>query len=234
MQVSENCQDCCLSMGKKIAQLTKVIFQLHSKNEENDEFIKALKRSYEREIDSIVNGADRIIVKQSEALQTQIDSNQQSIKFKELLEQEQKQRNQTLSDIENYKKQIEEKEAILSKEEEGKLNKYMTGISDLKSKYDNQFKVLTEQLNKAVSDKETLELVHAKEIENHVKSHNHKYNELLKAKLTSEEKIMQQNEKEKLEITTKYEKELAEAIKKISGSEKTQEILEKQVSILIF
>lgn len=38
-------------MSKKIAQLTKVIFHLHSKNEENTNVSTACNNAYEREIE---------------------------------------------------------------------------------------------------------------------------------------------------------------------------------------
>lgn len=38
-------------MSKKIAQLTKVIFHLHSKNEENSTSVTASNNAYEKEIE---------------------------------------------------------------------------------------------------------------------------------------------------------------------------------------
>ena len=42
------------SMSKKIAQLTKVIFQLHSKNEENSTYQSALTATHEKEMEIIL------------------------------------------------------------------------------------------------------------------------------------------------------------------------------------
>jgi hypothetical protein len=41
-------------MSKKIAQLTKVIFQLHSKNEENSTYQSALTVTHEKEMEIIL------------------------------------------------------------------------------------------------------------------------------------------------------------------------------------
>ncbi|KAF4722822.1 hypothetical protein FOZ63_018548, partial [Perkinsus olseni] len=60
-------------MCKKIAQLTKVIFHLNSKNEENERLVQAHKRAYQRDIDTLtVEYNQRVaalsdIVKQSKA-----------------------------------------------------------------------------------------------------------------------------------------------------------------------
>jgi 5,10-methylenetetrahydrofolate reductase len=56
-------------MSKKIAQLTKVIFHLHSKNEENTQYQNALTGAYEKEIETILKDANNIINRQREALE---------------------------------------------------------------------------------------------------------------------------------------------------------------------
>jgi hypothetical protein len=56
-------------MNKKIAQLTKVIFHLNTKNDENQAYLQTQQDSYEREIELIVNEANGIIRKQREALE---------------------------------------------------------------------------------------------------------------------------------------------------------------------
>ena len=48
-------------MSKKIAQLTKVIFHLHSKNEENSLYQQALVNAYEKEVETILKDSNTII-----------------------------------------------------------------------------------------------------------------------------------------------------------------------------
>lgn len=48
-------------MSKKIAQLTKVIFHLHSKNEENNTLQTALQNAYEKEIETLLANANGVI-----------------------------------------------------------------------------------------------------------------------------------------------------------------------------
>ena len=56
-------------MSKKIAQLTKVIFHLHTKNEENKSFKTALTNAYEKEINTILNDCNQVIDKYRNALE---------------------------------------------------------------------------------------------------------------------------------------------------------------------
>lgn len=55
-------------MSKKIAQLTKVIFHLHSKNEENQNTQTASNNAYEKEIETLLIAANSVIAKQKDAL----------------------------------------------------------------------------------------------------------------------------------------------------------------------
>ena len=55
-------------MAKKIAQLTKVIFHLHSKNEENGNMQTAIQNAYEKEIETLLGNANSVITKQKESI----------------------------------------------------------------------------------------------------------------------------------------------------------------------
>ena len=55
-------------MAKKIAQLTKVIFHLHSKNEENNNMQTAISNAYEKEIETLLGNANGVITKQREQI----------------------------------------------------------------------------------------------------------------------------------------------------------------------
>ena len=48
-------------MSKKIAQLTKVIFHLHSKNEENSQDSASLTGADEKEIETILREANNVV-----------------------------------------------------------------------------------------------------------------------------------------------------------------------------
>jgi len=50
-------------MSKKIAQLTKVIYGLHIRNEENKSFRQALTKAHDREIETIVKESNQIVGK---------------------------------------------------------------------------------------------------------------------------------------------------------------------------
>lgn len=73
-------------MSKKIAQLTKVIFHLHTKNEENQQYHQSFINAYEKEIESILKEANSVINKQRETIDKQKSQNNLKEKIKELEE----------------------------------------------------------------------------------------------------------------------------------------------------
>lgn len=56
-------------MSKKIAQLTKVIFQLHNKNEENSLYQTSLSNAHEKEMEVVLTQANDIITRQKREIE---------------------------------------------------------------------------------------------------------------------------------------------------------------------
>jgi primosomal protein N'' len=71
-------------MSKKIAQLTKVIFHLHSKNEEHLQFSTSLTNTHEKEMEIILKEANEIISKQKNEISKAKENNKLAEKIKEL------------------------------------------------------------------------------------------------------------------------------------------------------
>lgn len=69
-------------MSKKIAQLTKVIFHLHTKNEENANMQVSIQNAYEKEIETLLGQANSVILRQKEAIQKAQEAQNVKEKFK--------------------------------------------------------------------------------------------------------------------------------------------------------
>lgn len=82
-------------MSKKIAQLTKVIFHLHSKNEENNNAQTASNNAYEKEIEQLLITANQVIAKQKDALKQAQDGTQWKDKIAALESQHLQERNES-------------------------------------------------------------------------------------------------------------------------------------------
>eukprot|EP00831_Metopus_contortus_P070651 TRINITY_DN6446_c0_g1_i3.p2 TRINITY_DN6446_c0_g1~~TRINITY_DN6446_c0_g1_i3.p2 ORF type:complete len:142 (-),score=46.24 TRINITY_DN6446_c0_g1_i3:177-602(-) len=130
-------------MSKKIAQLTKVIFHLHTRNEENEELMKALRKAYEREIDGIVRDANAIVLKQKEALQAQKDAGDITAKLKEQQERHESDKKAAYQEIERYKQAISDKESRAISEKEDQLKRLKDEVEGLKTRYEDKIKNLS-------------------------------------------------------------------------------------------
>ena len=195
-------------MSKKIAQLTKVIYHLNSKNEDHTDDLNALADAYETEIDGV-----------SDALQAQVrgltcrcfpcvlscrnqilkDAYTKINKFKEKLEerkevdrqqqavdefkkQHEKEKAEAIEAFENFKASAKEREKELKAGYEDRINKMVKEMDSMKA----EFKKRVDEFNNAVKkldsqggeQVEELKRKHAQEISDHVKQANAKYNEV--------------------------------------------------------
>ena len=108
-------------MSKKIAQLTKVIFHLHSKNEENQSYHQALSGAFEKEIETILKEANSIINRQKDALDKMKEQNNVKDKLREIQESHELEKRETQRQFEEYKGKVKEKESQIEKEYQNKL-----------------------------------------------------------------------------------------------------------------
>lgn len=103
-------------MSKKIAQLTKVIFHLHSKNEENVHYQNSLTGAYEKEIEIILGQANNLVNRQREALEKQKEAANVKGMIKELEDRHTLERKETQKQFEEYKQKVKERESAVEKD----------------------------------------------------------------------------------------------------------------------
>jgi len=236
--MSSKHSDADYKMFKKIAQLTKVIYHLHTRNEENEEVVKGIKRAYEKEIESIVKDANSIISRQKEAIRVQKDSVDLKAKFTALHEKQELEKKQLQADFNSYKQQVTDKENKMCNEKEETLRKIKAEVISLKGSYECKLESLSKLAKGNESLKKTMEdmkRLHKEEIENHIKENNKKYSDLLQSKFADEDKLKSGHEKEKAEIIAKYEMKIKELLKKAVDDEKgrLETIIEEEVIFYI-
>ena len=103
-------------MSKKIAQLTKVIFHLHSKNEENAQYQSSLVGAYEKEIETILREANTIVSRQKDALEKAKEGAKVKEMIKEAEERHTQERKETQKQFEEYKLKVKDREAQVEKD----------------------------------------------------------------------------------------------------------------------
>ena len=108
-------------MSKKIAQLTKVIFHLHSKNEENSTMSTAVQNAYEKEIETLLNSANGVISRQKEALTRAQEGEAWKAKIRQLEQQHIEDKKESQEQFKEYKARLLSKEQALEAEQKAKV-----------------------------------------------------------------------------------------------------------------
>lgn len=212
-------------MSKKIAQLTKVIYHLNTKNEEHTDDLSALSDAYETEIDGILKDAYTKVNKFKEKLEERKSVEQQQQAVDEFKKQHEREKAEALAALEEYKKQAKEQEKKTVKEFEKRLNNAAEAYEQTRL----DFKKRIEEFNATVKkleaeggiEVEKVRRKHEKELADHVQQNNFKYNEMLRQRLDAEEKLQQQLEgalakarkEAEAEVNKKVKQALAEAEK---------------------
>jgi len=216
-------------MSKKIAQLTKVIFHLHSKNEENVHYQNSLTGAYEREIETILREANTIVNKQKDALEKQKEASNVKAMVKEMEERHTQERKETQKQFEEYKGKIKDRESGVEKEYQMKVSDMRLEVMDAKKRFEQRIEDFKKQLLEYRSNNDVideLKKAHQKELGNHIQEHNRKYNELLKDKLNMEDQLKAQYEAEKAALIKEWEKKLKEAVERARKEEQERARME--------
>lgn len=198
-------------MSKKIAQLTKVIFQLHSKNEENNQAQQAIGSCHEKEMEIVLKQANDVILKQKNEIMKLKEGADLKQKIKELEKEHIKERKDSQKEYELYQQQATEREAKLEKQYKEKAQDMKMDLQDMKKKFDERCEDFKRQLQNFKNNNEAIEALkkaHAKELAAHVQEHNRKYNELLQQKMDSEDALKEQAEKERKKLIAEAEQRL--------------------------
>ncbi|GAB5360249.1 hypothetical protein AAMO2058_000611500 [Amorphochlora amoebiformis] len=204
-----------LRMSKKIAQLTKVIYMLNTKNDEHQYELKGLEESYESEVQDILKSAYEKVTK-----------------FQSMLEQKSQ---ENISDLKKTIEALKAKNEKQQQEYDGKIMEYQQASEKLTKS--TKEKVITlrrevEQMKKAFMSKsgmeskslKTVQDSHKKEVADLVQTSNQKYRTMLNERLNVEDTL--KNKLKDLQFQLSQVKTGKQRLKE--EMEKIQEALNKQ------
>jgi len=93
-------------MCKKLAQLTRVVFILNTKNDENDAIVESVISAYEMELDNITKEANQVINQLKKNIEKLRDSNNIEDKLTIINQKFEDCSNKYVQDYENYKQLV--------------------------------------------------------------------------------------------------------------------------------
>lgn len=167
---------------KKIAQLTRVIFHLNTKNDEYESNLRAVVAAYEDELEGLIATYNSTVSRLKES----INQNNKSSEFKTQLKDFQSRieidKQKSFSEFSSYKRKVEDQET----KNKSEIEKYKSELELMTMKYEN----FESKLRKYVDESEHSKGMASQEMAEYVREQNEKYNELLKKKLDSDEMLL--------------------------------------------
>ncbi|XP_064781661.1 protein FAM184A isoform X1 [Oncorhynchus masou masou] len=104
----EYTQDLHLKMSKKIAQLTKVIYALNTKNDEHEDEMESLREAHEDEVQHIVTETHDKIMQYKSKMVDEVDLKRHLQSLEESVELHEHMKRQALAEFEMYRQRMED------------------------------------------------------------------------------------------------------------------------------
>ena len=196
-------------MSKKIAQLTKVIYHLNTKNEDNQSMIEALQAQHQVEIDMVAKEALTRMATTKELAEMKQKMLATAGQMEKLNKKHADDKAKTIADFEKFKDMVKEREDKYTTEFEQKYDflnaDYEKANASFQSKlsaFEDAKKRMQERLDDALASggdvAADLKKAHEKELQECIRAANDKYQAMLVDQLALQEQLKKEYE-EKLE-----------------------------------
>ena len=187
--------DLHLKMSKKIAQLTKVIYALNTKNDEHENVLENLKTAHEEEMQKLMAETKEKMSYFKTRLNAVSEQRQKIDVLESHLTKERLQREEALSVFEKFKRRSEDEETRLKSEFSDKILVMSKELLSAKKQFEERLKdfqatrkLLEEDRDKAI---EQLKSKHHDEIDQLMKAHRVRYDEVVREKEKLEKEFQQ-------------------------------------------
>ncbi len=199
-------------MCKKIAQLTRVIFVLNTKNDENDALIESIVEAYEKEIESLTKEASSVITTMKKA----VEKMKENLNVDEKINSINKKYDDSVYgftlDYDKFKKEATRKEKQIIEDYQEKYDKMWKDLADIRKIYETKIsdmsRKLEEDRKQLIAEKEHIKNSLNKELENTNKNYIEKINAINEENKNKEERMRQEFQYVKDKLLEEYEKKI--------------------------
>uniref|UniRef100_A0AAY5L8H6 Protein FAM184A/B N-terminal domain-containing protein n=1 Tax=Esox lucius TaxID=8010 RepID=A0AAY5L8H6_ESOLU len=221
----EYTQDLHLKMSKKIAQLTKVIYALNTKNDEHEAAIQTLKEAHEEEVQQILSETREKIMQYKSKISDEMDLKRRIQSLEESMELHERMKRQALAEFETYRQRVEDMQlcteaqhtqrvVTMSREVEEMRHSFeekLRSFSTAQAQFEQEKKLALEEL-KANHRQEVSELLrsHQSQNQNYSKDQE-KLGQLHKAEVESLTERVEELKGDKKRLVEEYEAKLNKA-----------------------
>ncbi|XP_036849377.2 protein FAM184A isoform X7 [Manis javanica] len=166
--------DLHLKMSKKIAQLTKVIYALNTKNDEHESVIQALRDAHEEEIQQILAETREKILQYKSKVTEELDLKKKIQVLEASLEDHIKMKQQALTEFEAYKHRVEDMQLCAEAQHVQRIVTMSREVEEIRRKFEERLRSFGQLQVQFEKDKrlalEDLRTAHRREIQELLKS----------------------------------------------------------------
>ena len=228
MSKSESFPDLHHKMSKKIAQLTKVIYHLNTRNEDYEVEMKNLASKHESEMQEIMRDAADKLAKFKDAIAKQKDAAKTEAMIEKLKEQHEQEKKKAMKQLHELRKSVQSREEEIKTEASKQVEQLNGEVQRIKRDFwtklegfEGKKKLWDEDKAHLESQLKELKVSHQKEIDDLVKSSNKKYNDMLTERLDAEDALRKELEAAKSgaveEVVKQYEAQMSALKEKHAG-----------------
>ena len=135
-------------MSKKIAQLTKVIYALNSKNDDQEMQLTAVQDAYEAEIEQMLKETYTRINEFRKQLDFQKQQTDFEGKLAEYQQQRQKEKAEAVAEFDAFRRRAQENEQAVKLEAEDKVTRAAQGMDEAKQRFEGRLKQFSDALQR--------------------------------------------------------------------------------------
>uniref|UniRef100_A0A8D3BY81 Family with sequence similarity 184 member A n=1 Tax=Scophthalmus maximus TaxID=52904 RepID=A0A8D3BY81_SCOMX len=171
----EYTQDLHLKMSKKIAQLTKVIYALNTKNDEHEAAIATLKEAHEEEVQQILSETREKILQYKSKISDEMDLKRRIQTLEESMELHDRMKRQALAEFESYRQRVEDMQLCTEAQHTQRVVSMSREVEEMRRSFEEKLRTFSqaqaqfEQEKRAVL--EELKAQHRQEVQELLRSH---------------------------------------------------------------
>nr|XP_046229189.1 protein FAM184A isoform X3 [Scatophagus argus] len=221
----EYTQDLHLKMSKKIAQLTKVIYALNTKNDEHEAAIATLKEAHEEEVQQILSETREKILQYKSKISDEMDLKRRIQSLEESMELHERMKRQALAEFESYRQRVEDMQLCTEAQHTQRVVSMSREVEEMRRSFEEKLRTFSQAQNQFEQEKraalEELKAQHRQEIQELLRSHQsqnanyskdqEKLGQLHKAEVDSLTERVEELKQDKKRLVEEYEAKLSKA-----------------------
>ncbi|XP_073432026.1 protein FAM184A isoform X3 [Dendrobates tinctorius] len=183
--------DLHLKMSKKIAQLTKVIYALNTRNDEHESGVQAIKEAHEEEIQQILAETREKILQYKNKVSEETELKRKIQALEESLEEHKKLKHQALTEFDVYKHRVEDIQLCAEAQHVQRVVTMSREVEEIRKRFEERIRSFMQLQVQFEKDKRTaleeLRATHRLEIQDLLKAQHSQNATLNKGQETLEE-----------------------------------------------